>query len=40
MFSGKRPDNLGVKDGRLALDFNDAITRDTCVTHAGEVRHS
>ena len=28
-----------VKDGRLALDFNDPITRDTCVTHAGEVRH-
>jgi NAD(P) transhydrogenase subunit alpha len=29
-----------VKDGRLALDFTDPITRDTCVTHAGEVRHA
>jgi len=27
-----------VKDGALALDFNDEIIRDTCVTHAGEVR--
>jgi len=27
-----------VKDGVLRLDFEDAITRDTCVTHAGEVR--
>jgi NAD(P) transhydrogenase subunit alpha len=27
-----------VKDGRLELDFTDQITRDTCVTHAGEVR--
>ncbi len=27
-----------VKDGVLRLDFEDEITRDTCVTHAGEVR--
>jgi NAD(P) transhydrogenase subunit alpha len=27
-----------VKDGALRLDFADEITRDTCVTHAGEVR--
>ncbi len=27
-----------VKDGALALDFNDEIIRDTCVTHGGEVR--
>ncbi|HUK64827.1 MAG TPA: Re/Si-specific NAD(P)(+) transhydrogenase subunit alpha [Dongiaceae bacterium] len=27
-----------VKDGALALDFDDEITRDTCVTHAGAVR--
>jgi NAD(P) transhydrogenase subunit alpha len=27
-----------VKDGALALDFQDEIVRDTCVTHAGEVR--
>jgi NAD(P) transhydrogenase subunit alpha len=27
-----------VKDGALALDWNDEIIRDTCVTHAGEVR--
>jgi len=26
------------KDGALRLDFEDEITRDTCVTHAGEVR--
>jgi NAD(P) transhydrogenase subunit alpha len=26
------------KDGRLTLDFEDPIIRDTCVTHAGEVR--
>jgi NAD(P) transhydrogenase subunit alpha len=26
------------RDGKLALDFNDEIIRDTCVTHAGEVR--
>jgi len=28
-----------VGDGRLHLDFADVITRDCCVTHAGEVRH-
>jgi NAD(P) transhydrogenase subunit alpha len=27
-----------VKDGALKLDFDDEIIRDTCVTHAGEVR--
>jgi NAD(P) transhydrogenase subunit alpha len=27
-----------VKDGALRLDFDDEIIRDTCVTHAGEVR--
>lgn len=27
-----------VPDGRLRLDFDDEITRATCVTHAGEVR--
>ena len=27
-----------VKDGALRLDFADEIIRDTCVTHAGEVR--
>ena len=27
-----------VKDGALQLDFEDEIIRDTCVTHAGEVR--
>jgi len=26
------------RDGKLVLDFDDEITRDTCVTHAGEVR--
>jgi NAD(P) transhydrogenase subunit alpha len=29
-----------VQDGRLRLDFEDPIIRDTCVTHAGEVRKS
>ncbi|OLC78150.1 MAG: NAD(P) transhydrogenase subunit alpha [Gemmatimonadetes bacterium 13_1_40CM_4_69_8] len=29
-----------VQDGKLRLDFEDPITRDTCVTHAGEVRKS
>ncbi|HKW41041.1 MAG TPA: Re/Si-specific NAD(P)(+) transhydrogenase subunit alpha [Gemmatimonadales bacterium] len=29
-----------VRDGQLVLDFSDEITRDTCVTHAGEVRKS
>jgi NAD(P) transhydrogenase subunit alpha len=27
-----------VTDGALRLDFEDEIIRDTCVTHAGEVR--
>ncbi|MGH7522647.1 MAG: Re/Si-specific NAD(P)(+) transhydrogenase subunit alpha [Gemmatimonadales bacterium] len=27
-----------IQDGQLRLDFEDQITRDTCVTHAGEVR--
>jgi len=27
-----------VKEGALALDFTDEIIRDTCVTHAGEVK--
>jgi len=29
-----------VQEGRLRLDFEDPIIRDTCVTHAGEVRKS
>ena len=29
-----------VKDGALRLDFEDEIVRDTCVTHAGEVRQT
>ena len=29
-----------VQDGTLRLDFEDPIIRDTCVTHAGEVRKS
>jgi NAD(P) transhydrogenase subunit alpha len=29
-----------VQDGRLRLDFEDPIIRDTCVTHAGEVRNT
>jgi NAD(P) transhydrogenase subunit alpha len=28
-----------VKQGRLNLDFNEAITKGACVTHAGEVVH-
>jgi H+-translocating NAD(P) transhydrogenase subunit alpha len=31
---------LLVKDGALRVDFADEIIRDTCVTHAGEVRKS
>jgi len=27
-----------VRDGNLVVDFDDEITRETCVTHAGEVR--
>ncbi|HVH68438.1 MAG TPA: Re/Si-specific NAD(P)(+) transhydrogenase subunit alpha [Gemmatimonadales bacterium] len=29
-----------VRDGKLVVDFGDEIVRDTCVTHAGEVRKS
>ena len=29
-----------VQDGRLNLDFSDEIIRETCVTHAGEIRKS
>ena len=29
-----------VQDGRLRLDFDDPIIRETCVTYAGEVRKS
>ncbi len=29
-----------VQDGKLRLDFEDQIIRDTCVTYAGEVRKS
>jgi NAD(P) transhydrogenase subunit alpha len=32
--------SLLVKDGALRVDFTDEIIRDTCVTHAGEVRKS
>jgi NAD(P) transhydrogenase subunit alpha len=28
-----------IRDGQLAVDLEDAILRDCCVTHAGEVRH-
>jgi H+-translocating NAD(P) transhydrogenase subunit alpha len=28
-----------VKDGELRLDFTDEITRDTCITHGGEILH-
>ena len=28
------------RDGKLVLDFDDEIIRETCVTHAGEVRKS
>jgi len=31
---------LLVKDGALRIDFEDEIVRETCVTHAGEVRKS
>jgi NAD(P) transhydrogenase subunit alpha len=26
-----------IRDGELDLDFDDEITRETCVTHAGRV---
>jgi proton-translocating NAD(P)+ transhydrogenase subunit alpha len=29
-----------VRDGKLVVDFDDEIIRETCVTHAGEVRKS
>ncbi|HEV8380791.1 MAG TPA: hypothetical protein VGQ29_04355, partial [Gemmatimonadales bacterium] len=29
-----------VQEGKLRLDFEDQIIRDTCVTYAGEVRKS
>ena len=29
-----------VRDGNLVVDFDDEIIRETCVTHAGEVRKS
>jgi len=29
-----------VQEGRLNLDFSDEIIRETCVTHAGEIRKS
>jgi proton-translocating NAD(P)+ transhydrogenase subunit alpha len=32
--------SLLIKDGALRLDFTDEIIRETCVTHAGEVRKS
>src|SRR5205807_2611743 len=28
------------RDGKLVVDFDDEIIRETCVTHAGEVRKS
>src|SRR5436190_1883440 len=31
---------LVARDGKLVVDFEDEIIRDTCVTHAGEVRKS
>ncbi|HEX5515575.1 MAG TPA: Re/Si-specific NAD(P)(+) transhydrogenase subunit alpha [Gammaproteobacteria bacterium] len=30
---------LLVKDGELNLNFDDEVIRDSCLTHAGEVRH-
>lgn len=30
---------LIVKDGELNLNFDDEVIRDSCLTHAGEVRH-
>lgn len=30
---------LIVKDGELDLNFDDEVIRDSCLTHAGEVRH-
>jgi NAD(P) transhydrogenase subunit alpha len=31
---------LMLKDGKLVLDFNDDIIRDTCVTHDGKIAHT
>ena len=31
---------LMLKDGKLVLDFNDDIIRDTCVTHDGKIVHA
>jgi len=28
------------RDGKLVVDLDDEIIRETCVTHAGEVRKS
>ncbi|WP_290650949.1 Re/Si-specific NAD(P)(+) transhydrogenase subunit alpha [Aquisalimonas sp.] len=30
---------LIVKDGKLALDWNDQVQADSCLTHAGEIKH-
>jgi NAD(P) transhydrogenase subunit alpha len=29
-----------VKKGEVVLDFDDEVIRDTCLTHAGEVRNA
>ena len=29
-----------IKDGALALDWEDEVVAGTCLTHAGEVRHA
>jgi NAD(P) transhydrogenase subunit alpha len=29
-----------IKDGALALDWEDAVLAGSCLTHAGEVRHA
>ena len=29
-----------IKEGRLILDWNDEVLAGTCLTHAGELRHS
>jgi NAD(P) transhydrogenase subunit alpha len=31
---------LLLRDGKMTLDFNDDIIRDTCVTHDGAIRHA
>jgi NAD(P) transhydrogenase subunit alpha len=30
---------LSLKDGALNLDWNDELIAQTCLTHAGEIRH-